>query len=115
VHATTSESLSDRQVATVCDYIEARVGEPLRVAELAAEIAVSPTQLTRLFRTHTGDSPYQYLRRRRVEFAERLITGTDRAISEIAVMAGFSDQSHLTRVLRAERGISPGELRRARR
>jgi AraC family transcriptional regulator len=104
-------TLSRRELGEVYDYIESNLRQPLTVTELAAVAGVSPTHFTRLFRQHTGAPPYRYVRARRLDWAERLITGTQLPLAAIAVNVGFSDQSHLNRVMRAERGVTPGQLR----
>jgi AraC family transcriptional regulator len=97
----------------VYDYIESNLGQALTVTELAGVIGASPTHFARLFRQATGDSPYHYVRSRRLERAERLIASTQLSLASIAVAVGFSDQSHLNRVMRAERDVTPGQLRRS--
>ena len=100
-----------RQLEQVYDYIECNLHRPLTVTELAAVAGVSPTHFTRLFRRQTGEPPYRYVRKRRLDWAERLIVGTQLSLAAIAAAVGFSDQSHLNRVMRAERGLTPGQVR----
>ena len=102
-----------RQLNSVYEYIEANLHRSVTVAELAAVADVSPTHFSRLFRQATGASPYRYVRRRRLERAERLILGTQLPFRDIARLVGCSDQSHLNRMMRAEIGLTPGQLRRA--
>ena len=47
----------------------------------------------------------------RVEFAARELTGTRLPLSEIAIAAGFCDQSHFTRLFKQHTGMSPQEYR----
>jgi AraC family transcriptional regulator len=105
------DGLSWRQLEQVYEYIECNLHQPLTVTELATVAGVSPTHFTRLFRQHTGEPPHRYVRIRRLDRAERLIVGTQLPLAAIAVAVGFSDQSHLNRVMRAERGVTPGQLR----
>jgi AraC family transcriptional regulator len=107
------DCLSQHQLGPVYDYIESNLGQALTVTELAGVIGASPTHFARLFRQATGDSPYHYVRSRRLERAERLIASTQLSLASIAVAVGFSDQSHLNRVMRAERDVTPGQLRRS--
>ena len=44
--------------------------------------------------------------------ARKLLETTDMLLSDIAVETGFFDQSHLTRIFKKERGMTPGEYRR---
>jgi AraC family transcriptional regulator len=100
-----------RQLEQVYDYIECNLHQPLTVSELAAVAGVSATHFTRLFRQQTGEPPHRYVRNRRLDEAERLIVGRQLPLAVIAVAVGFSDQSHLNRVMRAQRGVTPGQLR----
>jgi AraC family transcriptional regulator len=105
--------LSRRQLDTVRDYIECNLHKSLTVAELAAIAAASPSHFARMFRAACGESPHRYVRKRRLDLAERLIAGSRLTLAAVAFHAGFSDQSHLNRVMRAERGRTPGQFRRA--
>ena len=78
---------------------------------LAREVGVSPSHLSAAFRQHFGCSPAHYLRRARVERATRAIESGASNLAEIAVEAGFGDQSGLGKAFRREIGMTPGEFR----
>lgn len=84
----------------------------LSVEELAAAAGVSVSGLHALFRDSLGTSPGRYMLERRLDEAERLITGSGLPLAEVALAVGFGDQSALTRSLRRHRGETPGALRR---
>ncbi|MFF5076571.1 helix-turn-helix domain-containing protein [Actinoplanes sp. NPDC000266] len=105
--------LSDRQVGAVRDLIEARLGEPLPLPDMAAAAGLSVSQFARQFKARTGLSPHQFLIQRRLDAACSLLRRTAMPIAEIAQRCGFSHQEHLTRVLRAHLGTTPAALRRA--
>jgi AraC family transcriptional regulator len=54
-----------------------------------------------------------YARQVRIRTAQRLLLATDTPLAQVAAHAGFADQAHLTRVLRAALGNTPGRLRRS--
>jgi len=66
----------------------------------------------REFKQTFGDSPYQYVLARRVERATDLIRTTRLPLAEIAYATGFSDQSHMKRLVKRATGLTPNELRR---
>jgi AraC family transcriptional regulator len=105
--------LSRRQLDAVLDYIECNLHKSLTVAELAAIAGASPSHFTRMFRAACGESPHRYGRKRRLDLAERLIARSQLSLAAIAADAGFSEQSHLNRVMRAERGRTPAQYRRS--
>ncbi|HEY0036629.1 MAG TPA: AraC family transcriptional regulator [Longimicrobium sp.] len=82
------------------------------ISALAREAGVHPVYLTRRFRAAYGCSPVEFVKRTRVLRAANLLSAGDAPLSYIAHASGFSDQSHLCRVLRAECGVPPGALRR---
>jgi len=80
--------------------------QPLRLDELAAAAGVHPVSLSRAFRRHYGLSPGQLQRRALLNrAATRLRAG--QAIADVAAQLGFADQSHFTRLFRAEYRCTP--------
>ena len=55
---------------------------------------------------------HQYVIRRRVEYAVELLQNDRSALADVALQAGFANQSHLARCMRVTLGITPGTLRR---
>jgi AraC family transcriptional regulator len=79
---------------------------------LAVGVGVHPVTLARAFRRAFGCTIGEYLRRLRIErAAEQLATGTQ-PLAEIALAAGFADQSHFSNVFRRRVGMSPSAYRR---
>lgn len=110
----TSASVRGR-AAWVCrarDLVEASLPGPLRLTELAAELAVHPAHLSRTFRQAFGASLSQYVLRRRVELAcAALARDPDAPLARVAQETGFADQSHLCRGFRRVTGLTPGAWR----
>lgn len=82
------------------------------LAALAREVGRHPMHVARAFRQRTGRSVGGYLRQRRVDWAATQIKSSELPISDIAVAAGFSDQSHFSRWCRTYLGVTPTLLRR---
>jgi transcriptional regulator of acetoin/glycerol metabolism/AraC-like DNA-binding protein len=99
----------------VREYVNAHLGESMDLAELASIAGLSVFHFARQFKQSAGVTPHSYLVQRRVERAQDLLARTDLALSEIAVAAGFSDQSHLARHFRQMLGTTPREFRRSQR
>ena len=78
---------------------------------LAEEAGVHPIHLARVFRRKFGESVAAYARRLRVQRACRLMSEPGRGLAEVALEAGFADQSHLTRDFRRVTGTTPARLR----
>jgi AraC-like DNA-binding protein len=84
----------------------------LSLQQIAAELDLSVSHFSRAFRASTGLPPHQWLLHQRVEAAKQLMTVRDLPLSEIAISAGFANQSHFTRVFSSVVGVSPGVWRR---
>jgi AraC family transcriptional regulator len=94
------------------DLLHARFTQNLSLDEIASEAGVHPVHLARVFRRHFECTPGDYLRKLRVESACRQLTSSDMPLSEIALSAGFADQSHFTKNFRRLMQMTPGEFRR---
>lgn len=95
--------------------LERDFDSPLRIADVAEELNVGPDHAGRLFRAVFGTSMSSYRRRRRLEHAVSRLRSESTSIAQIAMATGFADQSHLTRQLRREFGITPGQIRAEKR
>jgi AraC family transcriptional regulator len=54
-----------------------------------------------------------YIRGLRIDFARRALLETDAPLIEIALNAGFSDQSRFTRAFRCAMGLPPAQFRKS--
>jgi AraC family transcriptional regulator len=101
------------QVNRLVDYIEEHLAERITGEDLATLIDVSVGQLFRAFKASVGIPPLQYVLSRRLELACSLLRTSREPLSQIALTAGFCDQSHLCRVFRRVLGVTPATWRRA--
>jgi AraC-like DNA-binding protein len=86
--------------------IDADPAAPVTLLELARESGLSRYQLIRAFARDLGLTPHAYILQRRIALAQRLIrSGCD--LAEVAMAAGFYDQSHLTRWFVRQFGVTP--------
>jgi AraC family transcriptional regulator len=102
-----------RWLRSVEDALEASVASPPSMDELAALAGVHPTHLLRTFRRYHGATISNYVRERRIQRARVEVAKADRPLSAIALDAGYSDQSHFTRVFRQAFGQTPGQYARS--
>ena len=100
------------RIRRVQDFVEVHVGEALCLDDLAGVAGLSRYHFSRVFREEVGQTPWAFVRDRRIERAKELLAD-GRTPAETAHEAGFFDQSHLTRVLRRFDGRTPGEIRDA--
>jgi len=87
---------------------------PPPLITLARDAGVHRVHLARAFRDHFGETLGEYLRRRRLDRARGLLADGSLSLSQVAHLAGYADQSHLTRAIRQAMGTTPARLRGAR-
>jgi AraC-like DNA-binding protein len=107
----TSGGLTPWQMRRVLDFLCAHLSGDPNVAELASECGLSSGYFARAFRQTAGVTPHQWLIRKRVERARTLLLGNGLGLADIALVCGFVDQSHFTRVFAKFEGESPGRWR----
>jgi AraC family transcriptional regulator len=93
------------------DIVSEEFANNLTLSSVAELASVHPTHLAREFRRHFHMTVGDFVRRRRVEFACRLLLRSQRPLIEIAHETGFFDQSHFTRVLKNATGMTPASYR----
>jgi AraC family transcriptional regulator len=96
------------------EMLRASIGSDVSVAAVAAACRLTPNHFGRCFKRSTGDTPYRYLTRLRLEEAKRLMLTAQRSLAEIALACGFGDQSHFTRTFTRNVGLSPAAWRRSK-
>lgn len=106
--------LGRAELARITDYIDRNIDRSIDLAELAGLIQVSRFHFSRLFKRSTGTTALAFVEARRILHAQRLLTETDLPLAEIALMTGFSDQSHFTRRFRERLGATPAVFARER-
>lgn len=90
-----------------------RFADNLSLVEIADSVGVSADHLARAFRKRFGTTVGSYVRRLRVEFVCEQLAASDRPLAELAIAAGFTDQSHLTRVFGRQMSMTPAAFRAA--
>lgn len=99
------------RLRTVQAYVEAHLHESLSVARLAEQMGMGPWAFSRAFKEATGCPAHQYIVGSRIKRAQSLLAEADLPLRDIAVQCGFSDQAHMTRLLKSALGVTPRQLR----
>jgi AraC-like DNA-binding protein len=84
----------------------------LSLADLSSACRLSCSHFSHAFRQTVGCPPHQWLLTQRVERSKQLLINTDQPLAEIALVTGFADQSHFTRVFSQRVKVSPGVWRK---
>jgi AraC-like DNA-binding protein len=100
------------KISQVLHHIDQHLDASLTNEELARTIHMSTNSFARLFKQQTGQTPQDFIRKKRVENASRLLYHSDQSIKQISVECGFNDRYYFTRVFSKEMGVSPARYRK---
>ncbi len=98
--------LAASALANVIDYIEANLSRSMSLSELAQIAGLSRFHFTRAFKATTGETPFEYVTRQRIERAKLLLANKSLNTQEIAVSVGLHDAAHLQKAFKAREGVS---------
>ncbi|GGX93027.1 helix-turn-helix domain-containing protein [Massilia dura] len=101
------------RLAMLCAQIEAEPAQAWTTESMARHAGIGVSRLHALFRAELDASPHAWLMARRLDRACELLVAGNLSIAEVALAAGFADQSALTRALRAALDTTPAAYRRA--
>jgi AraC family transcriptional regulator len=104
--------LATWQSRRVVELFHEHLDGDVKLETLAHECGLSVSHFARSFRKSFGTSAHRYLILKRVELAKALLSGTNKALVEIAAQIGFSDQAALTRTFANVVGATPAKWRR---
>jgi AraC-like DNA-binding protein len=98
-----ADSLTER----VDRFIRARIHEPLRVAQLAAHVGLSPSAFAHAYSPLAGESPHRTIVRVKTETAKKLLFNERLSVREVARRLGYSSEFQLSRSFKRFEGVSP--------
>lgn len=93
------------------ELLLARFAENLTLSEVARVVGVHPVHLAQMFHRTYSCTVGEYIRRLRIEYACRELATSEKPIVDIALAAGFCDQSHFTRTFKRSTGLAPSQYR----
>lgn len=94
------------------EMVRSRYAEPLALKGIAHSVQVHPGHLAREYVRYYGCTIGEQIRRLRIEYTCEQLSSTDRSLAEIALGAGFSDQSHFTVSFKQYIGMTPSYYRK---
>lgn len=99
-------------IEDVIDYIEIHLEEKLDLDNIARQAGYSKYHLHRMFTSIVGFTVHNYIQRRRLTEAARLLVFTDKSIIDIALSSGYETQQSFTIGFKAMFKYSPQVFRR---
>lgn len=110
-----SNTINADDAVSLLNYIHQHIYQPelLRAEKIAARFNISPTYISEYFKSQTGQSMREYITAYKIKLIETRLRFTNMQMNEIVYEFGFSDASHLNRLFKKYRGISPSEYRKS--
>lgn len=109
-----ARTLTPQQCNRAIEYVEECLGDNLTLAGIAKAAGVSTGRLNSEFKRSMKLAPYQYVLNARVRRANAMLISTGLSLAQIALQCDFSNQQHMTRMVRRMTGRTPGAIRRDR-
>ena len=104
--------LGSARLRRIKEFIDAKIEDDLTLCEMAQAVELSTAYFSRMFRKSTGETPHQFLLRRRLEHAKKMLRSADERVLDVAVACGFKSQQHFAQVFRHVCRVTPTEYRR---
>ena len=110
-------SAKDLPTSTKChlnkisNYIHQNLDKPLKCADIAQEVYLSPDYITKLIRKEYGVTLKDFIIKEKMTAAQHLLKNTNLSISQIAVKLGYDNFSHFSQVYKKYNGLSPSQER----
>lgn len=101
----------DERIVRVCEYIDKNLHQAPGNDQLAALLRLNRNSFVRLFAQTVGETPQQYIRRKRIERACEYLHFSNQSIEEIAATLGFADRFHFSRIFRQVMMTPPARFR----
>jgi transcriptional regulator GlxA family with amidase domain len=113
--STDTVAFKDARLCAAIDYLNKHLDDPIGVQELATHAGVSRRWMEYAFREALGESPYQYIRTRRLKLAQQLLEEEPSTkIYQVAKRTGFTSAKQLAMAFGQEFGVSPREYQRSK-
>jgi AraC-like DNA-binding protein len=92
--------------------LEKRVEGGLKISAIARSLHLSEKHFRRLFKEHTGMSPYKYYLELKMHRARQMLNTTRLPIKQIAAILGFDSPFYFSAIFKQRTGVSPSQWRR---
>ena len=107
-----SNSETVEKLNTIIQHIEKNIAKNLTIEELSGMACLHPNYFIRIFKKHFGTSPIQYINKRRIEEAKRLLVTSNLTLAEICGVVGITNIYYLSKLFKDYTGISPSNYRK---
>lgn len=107
------DETSESRIISILNYIQSHIYEPemIRTESISKAFGFSENYLGKYFKKHSGETLQSYINNYKTTLIEHRLKHSDRRITEIAEELGFTDESHLNKFFKTQRGKNPKAFR----
>jgi AraC-like DNA-binding protein len=110
-----ADDVTFRRLCRARDYLAASYADPVTLERAAREACLSPFHFQRLFSRVFGETPHEFVTRRRLDVAQQLLAGGDLPVTEVCLQVGYSSLGTFSSRFALKTGQSPSAFRREAR
>ena len=110
--ALTEQMMNDTRLQNVFQYILLNLEKEIKPGELAKLSHLSLSHFHALFQDMVGQTPMNYIKKMRINKAQKLLVMTNASVKEVAINLGFKNAYHFSREFSKELGMPPIEYRK---
>jgi AraC-like DNA-binding protein len=99
------------QIEKVIEYMDKHYQEPITLEELAQLVEITPQHLCKIFKKTLNIRPFEYLSKKRIQEAKKLLGTSNLSIKDIGKAVGFNDKSYFYLMFKRYEMVSPSEFR----
>ena len=93
------------------EHLDTHFNQDISLADVSEHVHLSRIYFHNLFKASVGETVHNYLLKKRIEYAKKLLATTDFELTKIAIQSGFSSQSYFNYVFKRKTNYSPKQYR----
>lgn len=102
----------DERISRVLNYIDEHLREEITLNVLCEQVHLQASYLIRLFKDATGETPFSYIRKRRINLAQKLLLDKTLSVEEVSSASGFHDVHYFSKTFKSQTAMTPTAYRR---
>jgi AraC-like DNA-binding protein len=101
----------DKYINAVTNYIDNNYRKNITLRDMSEQAEITPEHLCKVFKKYMNLRPFEYLTKKRIQEAKRLLVQTSTPIAKIGKMVGYEDKSYFGYVFKKYEKVTPSEFR----